>query len=87
MIEAEDLFELARRQTRHAKEEPDSRSLSEHLERSERAFLLAALQAHNGAITEAATRLGISRKTLWEKMRRHGIEKQRARESEDELLS
>lgn len=52
------------------------RSLSEHLEHSERAFLVAALQQHNGAITEAASKLGISRKTLWEKMRRYGIEKQ-----------
>lgn len=52
------------------------KSLSEHLEQSERAFLLSTLQQHNGAITEAAGKLGISRKTLWEKMRRYGIEKQ-----------
>lgn len=54
----------------------DTRSLSEHLERTERAFLIDTLQTHRGAITEAAARLGISRKTLWEKMRRHGIDKQ-----------
>jgi len=30
-------------------------------------------RAHGGRITAAAAALGISRKTLWEKMRRHGI--------------
>jgi DNA-binding NtrC family response regulator len=54
----------------------DGRSLSEHLEVAERAFLVATLQAHNGAIGEAAARLGISRKTLWEKMKRYGIDRQ-----------
>ena len=52
------------------------RSLGEHLELTERAFLVAVLQQNSGAISEAANRLGISRKTLWEKMRRHGIDKQ-----------
>ena len=57
--------------------QPDaSRSLSEHLELSERAFLIAMLREHKGAISEAAARMGISRKTLWEKMRRYRIEKQ-----------
>lgn len=51
-------------------------SLTEHLEAAERVFLVATLQAHSGVMTEAAATLGISRKTLWEKMRRYGIEKQ-----------
>jgi transcriptional regulator of acetoin/glycerol metabolism len=38
--------------------------------------LTTALHRHNGAITEAAVGPGISRKTLWERMRRHGIDKQ-----------
>jgi len=52
------------------------RSLSDHLESSERAFLVATLQELGGAVGEAANRLGISRKTLWEKMKRHGIDRQ-----------
>jgi transcriptional regulator of acetoin/glycerol metabolism len=32
------------------------------------------------AVGEAAARMGISRKTLWEKMRRHGIDQQFERE-------
>jgi transcriptional regulator with PAS, ATPase and Fis domain len=52
------------------------RSLSDHLDSSERAFLVATLQELGGAVGEAASRLGISRKTLWEKMKRHGIDRQ-----------
>jgi DNA-binding NtrC family response regulator len=52
------------------------RSLNDHLETSERAFLVATLQELSGAVGEAANRLGISRKTLWEKMKRHGIDRQ-----------
>jgi DNA-binding NtrC family response regulator len=51
-------------------------SLSDHIESSERAFLVATLQELGGAVGEAAQRLGISRKTLWEKMKRHGIDRQ-----------
>ena len=52
-------------------------SLSEHLDRSERAYLVSVVQECEGAVGEAATRMGISRKTLWEKMKRHGIDRQR----------
>jgi transcriptional regulator of acetoin/glycerol metabolism len=55
------------------------RSLSDHLETSERTFLVATLQELGGAVGEAANRLGISRKTLWEKMKRHGIDRQQLR--------
>ena len=51
-------------------------SLSEHLDRSERAYLVSVVQACDGAVGEAASRMGISRKTLWEKMKRHGIDRQ-----------
>ena len=52
-------------------------SLSDHLDRSERAYLVSVIQECDGAVGEAATRMGISRKTLWEKMKRHGIDRQR----------
>jgi two-component system response regulator AtoC len=39
----------------------------------ERKYITAALGAAGGNITRAAARLGISRKTLYEKMRRHGL--------------
>jgi transcriptional regulator of acetoin/glycerol metabolism len=51
-------------------------SLSDHIESSERALLVAALLELGGAVGEAAQRLSISRKTPWEKMRRHGIDRQ-----------
>ena len=51
-------------------------SLSGHLDRSERAYLVSVVEACAGAVGEAATRMGISRKTLWEKMKRHGIDRQ-----------
>jgi two-component system, NtrC family, C4-dicarboxylate transport response regulator DctD len=51
-------------------------SLSERLDRSERAYLVSVIQECDGAVGEAATRMGISRKTLWEKMKRHGIDRQ-----------
>ena len=51
-------------------------SLSDHLDRSERAYLVSVIQECDGAVGEAAARMGISRKTLWEKMKRHGIDRQ-----------
>jgi DNA-binding NtrC family response regulator len=51
-------------------------SLSDHLDRSERAYLISVIQECGGAVGEAALRMGISRKTLWEKMKRHGIDRQ-----------
>lgn len=39
----------------------------------ESAFIRAALLQHQGRISETAAALGISRKSLWEKMRKHGI--------------
>jgi transcriptional regulator with PAS, ATPase and Fis domain len=77
VIETADLFDAPpSARVRGAREEP-SGTLNDHLDAAERACLVNALQAHRGAMTEAAARLGISRKTLWEKMRRHGIDKQR----------
>jgi len=39
----------------------------------ERKILRSTLDAHKGNVSRAAARLGISRKTLYEKMRRHGL--------------
>ncbi|VVD30871.1 sigma-54-dependent transcriptional regulator [Paraburkholderia dioscoreae] len=39
----------------------------------ENAFIRAALLQHQGRISETAHALGISRKSLWEKMRKHAI--------------
>ena len=55
---------------------PTVQSLSDYMERSERAYLVATLREMDCAIGEAAQRLGISRKTLWEKMKRYGISRQ-----------
>ena len=44
------------------------------LEEMERRYVAATLRAVNGNQTEAAARLGISRKALWEKRKRYGME-------------
>ena len=49
-------------------------TLSEHLESIERQYIVRVLAAHNGRIMRAAAALGISRKNLWEKMKRLGIQ-------------
>lgn len=47
--------------------------LESFLASCERAFIATALQQHGGRIVETARALGISRKNLWEKMRRHQL--------------
>jgi DNA-binding NtrC family response regulator len=48
-------------------------SLDGYMAACENAFLRAALLQHLGHISETAHALGISRKSLWEKMRKHAI--------------
>ena len=48
-------------------------SLGEYLQICERVHLVRTLERHNGMITASAAELGISRKNLWEKMRKLGI--------------
>ncbi len=48
--------------------------LKDAMERYEKSLLYEALELHEWRIVETAQSLGISRKSLWEKMRRHGIE-------------
>jgi transcriptional regulator of acetoin/glycerol metabolism len=49
-------------------------SLEMARDEAEKREILRALRQSGGAIIEAASLLGISRTTLWEKMRRHRIE-------------
>lgn len=56
-----------------ASEPPESESLSKYLMSCERDYLSLILERHGGHMTHAAEALGITRKTLWEKLRRLGI--------------
>jgi DNA-binding NtrC family response regulator len=51
-------------------------SLGEYLQACERTYLLRTLARNGGHITTSAAELGISRKNLWEKMRKLGIKPQ-----------
>jgi DNA-binding NtrC family response regulator len=51
--------------------------LKDAIERYERTLLVETLQLHEWRIAESANSLGISRKSLWEKMRRYGIEEEK----------
>ena len=48
-------------------------SLADHVAGSERTYILDALAVNGGRIADTAAQLGISRKNLWEKMRKLGI--------------
>lgn len=54
---------------------PDPIDLKTAVEDAERSAILSALARADGAIGKAADLLGISRKNLWEKMRRYDIER------------
>ena len=56
-----------------APDSPAVPSLRESGDEAERVAIRSALDANDWAIQKAADALGISRKNLWEKMRRHGI--------------
>lgn len=55
--------------------QPSAGSLRLAVEQAERQAIMRALTAADGHVGAAADRLGISRKNLWEKMRRYGIER------------
>ncbi|MEW5781832.1 MAG: sigma-54-dependent transcriptional regulator [Pseudomonadota bacterium] len=55
--------------------QPVSASLAEYLMACERDYLTLTLERHGGHMTRAAEALGITRKTLWEKLRRLGVTK------------
>jgi DNA-binding NtrC family response regulator len=56
-------------------QEQRATTLKESIETAERLAIVKALSDSNRVIIRAADKLGISRKSLWEKMKRHGIEK------------
>jgi DNA-binding NtrC family response regulator len=47
--------------------------LAEAVSEAEKAAIACALAAAGGSRTEAAKLLGVSRKTLWQKMKAYGI--------------
>jgi DNA-binding NtrC family response regulator len=53
---------------------PPSRPLADYLMDCERDYLRMMLEQHGGHMTHTAEALGITRKTLWEKMRRLGLQ-------------
>ncbi|MCB9556954.1 MAG: sigma-54-dependent Fis family transcriptional regulator [Deltaproteobacteria bacterium] len=53
--------------------EQSDHGLANAVQQFERGYILHALAAEQGSRTRAAERLGISRKSLWQKMKRHGI--------------
>jgi DNA-binding NtrC family response regulator len=57
-------------------EEPGERALRNSVEDAERHAIAEALVRNGWAISKTADALGISRKNLWEKMRRYRIERQ-----------
>ena len=62
-------------QTIAADEEEDVEGkLASYLEAREREFIMQVLRKHDGRIAETAAALGISRKNLWEKMRKLDID-------------
>jgi DNA-binding NtrC family response regulator len=69
---ASDVFE--ERGSAAGVDSPPGASLNEYLSTCERAYISEVLARHDGRISASATALGISRKNLWEKMRRHQME-------------
>jgi two-component system C4-dicarboxylate transport response regulator DctD len=57
-----------------AEDEPASR-LADRVAEFERREIEAALSAHRGNLKPVYESLGLSRKTLWEKMQKHGLDK------------
>jgi DNA-binding NtrC family response regulator len=71
-IEPWDLFDIDFASSGQAASEPDS--LNAYLRSCEREFILRALEQHSWRVSETAEGLKISRKNLWEKMRKLNIE-------------
>jgi DNA-binding NtrC family response regulator len=71
-IEPWDLFDIDFASSGQTASEPDS--LNTYLRSCEREFILRALEQHRWRVSETAEGLKISRKNLWEKMRKLNIE-------------
>ena len=72
VIQPWDLFQEDASQDLPAWAAPDN-TLGAYLRECEREFILRALEEHRWHVSETADGLGISRKNLWEKMRKLGI--------------
>ncbi len=79
VVEPEDLFEAASGEPSATAADGDS-TLSDYLERCERYFILETLDRHGWQIGATARVLGISRKSLWERMRRLAVTASDARD-------
>jgi DNA-binding NtrC family response regulator len=77
LIQPWDLFQEDASQEAPDGAAPDP-TLGAYLRDCEREFILRALEQHGWHVTETAESLGISRKNLWEKMRKLGIQPQQA---------
>jgi DNA-binding NtrC family response regulator len=55
--------------------EPQTQVLNQFLKNDERSFIISALKSNNIKISKTAEELGISRKGLWQKMKRLNIDK------------
>ena len=54
-------------------------ALKPYLEACEKGYLLNALKIHRGRVSDTARYLGVSRKTLWDKMKKYGIDREQVR--------
>ena len=58
----------------------DQQSLPDMVDAFERSVISSALQACQGSIKETMVRLGLARKTLYDKMKKHGLDKSEFKE-------
>jgi DNA-binding NtrC family response regulator len=72
LIQPWDLFQSEGLQDQSDGLTPDT-TLAAYLRECEREFIIRALEEHQWRVTETADALGISRKNLWEKLRKLGI--------------
>lgn len=54
---------------------PGRQTLSELMDGFERTAIISALNACHGSIKDTMVHLGIARKTLYDKMKKHGLDK------------
>lgn len=63
-----------------AEDVPGRRTLSEMMDAFERSAIISALDACHGSLKDTMVQLGIARKTLYDKMKKHGLNKAEFRE-------